>query len=288
MCLGDEFVSPFTDVTVLVIMRDHEAFVADCFNSIFRELGGAAKIICVDVGSTDETVLNAIEVGRQFDSSPVICRIDRSTTPLDAISVASEFIRTYFVSVISADDAFGKNYGLGVLQVVSEERKATVTCFDLEITDDALSRTGDIRSPSWTGNPEKDMACLFKTNPGTAPGMLLPWECVVASTHWRTRPKTLIEDYWLWWALKDHVSFHASPIGSVMYRRHAAAISNQSMNHLYAYSLGYCTGIARANSRTLTQWLWSIFLAARWARRVPFSRLRDFANGRKNAKLDWS
>ena len=74
------------------------------------------------------------------------------------------------------------------------------------MTDQNLIPFGE-KKPRWRDTSEKNRNLLSYSNPGTAPGAVIPWQTLIKLDAWRNPPDILIEDYWIWWQLIDFVPF---------------------------------------------------------------------------------
>lgn len=265
-------------VTLLVISRDHSEFVTDLVESIEREFPISIPLVWVDVGSVDGT-LHSARTAAHFSGRPIsFLTINRDSVSLDALAAATGLITTDYVSVISADDAFGLGYARALSNILNCLTSPCVVNFDLTITNSQLIKVGS-RTPNWTSSATRNRKALLRGNPGTAPGCVLPWRLLVSLPAWSDRPNSLIEDYWLWWMLIGKADFLVPNTGSVLYRQHPANLSKRRHSSSYIASLGYSVGLANSKVTNLVDRINVSFLLLRWIRHVPLRLLPDFLRG---------
>lgn len=271
-------------VTAIVVMRDHARFLDDCLTSIKREFGCGLPVILVDTGSSDQSVSVALEVSRREKMNVHLLQCERGHTTLDAIRLAGDFIETDYIFGLSADDALGTGYRVGVESAIALGI-SSVTFFNLTVTDNELNPLRP-RSPRWSSSRAENRRKLLRGNPGTAPGALLPWSAVSGRDLVAKAPKILIEDYWLWWMLVERVDFRVSTQGEVLYRQHSGNLTAMHTDAAYARSLGYCVGLARTKARSPREVAWTYALEIRWRRRIRVSCWGHFSRGIREAEAN--
>lgn len=270
------------DFTVLILSRNHEQFMSDCLNSVNRELWDA-KILCVDIGSQDNSYGQGEKIAKEFGLNSRHVQLSKDTKTLTALKKLESYIDTKYVILLSADDAFGYNYRIALNNVRKSNPHESVINFTSTLTDQNLIPLGS-RKPYWRDNPEKNRTLLTFSNPGTAPGSVIPWFTLTKQIAWKNPPDILIEDYWIWWQLIDVVPFVNCLESSALYRQHQHNISKASKNEDYAYCLGYATAIPNIKAKNTYNKLLSVTLIFRWIRHLNFLVWKNFAHGYFDAK----
>jgi glycosyltransferase involved in cell wall biosynthesis len=270
-----------SDFSIVLLSKNHEAFISDCLKSIYRELH-EVRVICVDVGSRDDTFLKGKSVAHDLNLDSEHIQFDDSTKTLLALKKIEKKVKTKFAILISADDAFGIQYREALLGVFKNENRQVVVNFKSLISDRQLNPSGT-RKPSWGDNHQKNRKKLLYSNPGTAPGAVIPWQLLTEQEAWKHPPDILIEDYWIWWHLIDHVPFINCSESFVFYRQHGKNLSKQSKNKDYAYSLGYVSALPYIKSNYVMNRLLSLTLIPRWMRHLHITVWKNFLSGYMSA-----
>jgi hypothetical protein len=135
------------------------------------------------------------------------------------------------------------------------------------------------KSPKWADKIQKNKRLLSYSNPGTAPGAVIPWEILIKSPSWKQPPNIVIEDYWLWWQLIDQVPFINCKDAYVLYRQHRNNVTKNTKNKDYAYSLGYVSALPNIKAINILNTFLSFFLIPRWIRHLNVSVWKDYAAG---------
>lgn len=266
------------DVTVVVFSRDHVKFVDECFKSIEREFKGKVKLINVDVGSLDGTPSRIINIGKELGLSLSQIIRPRSLKTLQVLKSLDNDIQTRFIVLISADDVFGEDYGKSLRGALAYMETESVLNFRLIETDVNLEPIKS-RNPKWQTSYRKNQRMLSYKNPGTTPGSLIPYEKLKTLKDWKTVPSILIEDYWLWWTLIEHVPFVNVIEGTVYYRRHEESISASVTDPEYAFSLGYVTALPQRTKNSIFNKMISTSLILRWGRHLKSTTWISFLSG---------
>jgi len=274
------------EITVVVFSRNHEKFIAECLNSIHRELPDF-KIVCVDTSLTDECHEFSKSIAKDFKLNSMHIKLDVNTKTLSALKIIEKQISTNYIILLSADDAFGQNYRSALINLFKKNPEGTVFNFTSVITDRNLKPIYS-RKPQWSEQIIRNRRKLSYSNPGTAPGAVIPWTKLINCPTWRKPPDIIIEDYWIWWQLIDLVPFANCKESSVLYRQHKENISKASKNIDYAYSLGYVTAIPNIKANSIFHKLISVTLIFRWIRHLNITVWHKFIGGyfvaKRNAK----
>jgi hypothetical protein len=270
------------DFTVVVLSRNHERFMFDCLNSINRELSDA-KVICADIGSQDNSYGLGEKIAKECGLNARHIQLSEDTKTLTALKKLESYLDTKYVILISADDALGENYRIALNNVRKSNPHESVINFTSTLTDENLRPLGS-RTPSWRESPEKNRNLLSFSNPGTAPGSVIPWYTLTKQIAWKNPPDILIEDYWIWWQLIGLVPFLNCYESSGLYRQHGHNISNASKNKNYAYSLGYVTAIPNIRASNSFNKLRSLLLIVRWIRHLSLIVWPNFVKGYFDSK----
>lgn len=271
------------DVTILLLSRNHEKFIGDCIDSINREFGNEIQLLNLDIGSIDETLRISKSLCNKFGINAVHLKLDKDTKTLTALKNLEEYVSTTYVILISADDALGENYSQALNKLFSYITEYTVINFPSIVTDQNLQPLYS-RVPKWSRNAKSNKKLLSYSNPGTAPGAVIPWRILVETQSWKQSPDIIIEDYWLWWQFIDIAPFITSQESNVLYRQHQNNISNESRNVDYAYSLGYVSALPWNKSNISTNRLLSLLLIPRWLRHLNISVWKNYFAGYQDSK----
>jgi glycosyltransferase involved in cell wall biosynthesis len=265
-------------LTIVVITRDHNAFIKECLTSIKSEFDLKTPIFIVDVGSIDGTILILEDFKHVSERDCQILRIDRTKTPLGALRALTDFIYTDFVAVISGDDFFLPGYGAAVLTLVENNPPNFVANFSQLIVDENSIQIGR-REPKWSSNAKADRRKLLYSNPGTTAGCLLPWVVVKEVLLKESHFDTMIEDYFISTKLIHKLPFKSELQDLVAYRVHENNLTKQRMSKKYAKSIGICISLSWNSAESVFEKLISLSLIARWGRHVHFSRIPQLLAG---------
>jgi glycosyltransferase involved in cell wall biosynthesis len=270
------------DCTIIVLSKNHESYLLDCLTSINRELSDV-KILCADIGSIDESFKTNKKICMNLGLKSTHVQLGANTRTLTALKSLEKFVSTNYVILLSADDAFGIGYREALVKLLKTSTEYSVINFPLLLTDENLKPL-HLRVPRWTGRVQENRRRLSYSNPGTAPGAVIPWKILINSDSWKQPPNIVIEDYWIWWQLISLVPFITAQESHVLYRQHQSNISNASKNKDYAYSLGYVSAIPSKNSNKLKNQLLSLTLIPRWIRHLHITVWVNFFSGYREAK----
>ena len=265
------------DFTIVVLSRNHERFIFDCLNSINRELSDA-KVICADIGSQDNSYGLGEKIAKECGLSSRHIQLSEDTKTLTALKKLESYIDTKYMILLSADDALGENYRIALNNVCKSNPHESVINFTSTLADQNLRPLGS-RKPSWRDTPERNRTLLTFSNPGTAPGSVIPWYTLTKQIAWNNPPDILIEDYWIWWQLINLVPFVNSEESYVLYRQHENNVSKSTKNKSYSTSLGYVTALPNINAQNFLNKFFSFLLVVRWIRHLNVIVWKDFFTG---------
>ena len=264
-------------ITLVVLSRNHEKFILDCLKSVSRELS-EIKILIADIGSNDNSFILSKEISKELKLNTIHIQLSENTRTLIALKSLESCIKTKYIILLSADDALGGDYANALVQIMKTNPEDKVINFTSILTDQNLKPL-HLKYPKWSDRSQKNRKLLSYSNPGTAPGALIPWEILINSPKWKQPPNIIIEDYWLWWQLVDHVPFIVSQESNVLYRQHEKNISKASKNTDYAYSLGYVSAIPQIKATNIWLKLLSILIIPRWIRHLNLLVWKEYISG---------
>jgi hypothetical protein len=269
--------SEIKDCTVVVLMRNHEEYIFDCLHSIQQELLDL-RVLCVDIASSDESFEKSKKLSMELKLKSTHVQFSRETKTLSTLKNLEQYISTKYIILISGDDAFGPNYGNALITLFKVNPGNSVFNFDSIITDQNLNPMSS-RKPRWGKGIRHNKRKLSFSNPGTAPGAVIPWQLLTEQEAWKHPPDILIEDYWIWWQLVDIVPFLNCYESGALYRQHQNNISKASKNEDYAYSLGYVTAIPGIEAKNIYNRFLSAILIFRWIRHLNYLVWKNFVSG---------
>ena len=158
-------------LTVVLVLRDHEALVERSLASIERELIDCPLII-VNVGSVDRSVEVASAWMNARGRSATVVDLPRRGSTIDALRVAVSSAKTDYICGMSADDYLGEGYGADARSLLAGALDF-FACFRLTVVDIGGNYI-ESRRPRWSDSGAQNRMALLRGNPGTAPGALLP------------------------------------------------------------------------------------------------------------------
>lgn len=260
---------PKYSLTILVLMRNHEKYVRDCAESIQREFPSEEiGIVVVDAGSSDRSVDKFVDCFINTNKQIEIERRSNESFTLENFIIGVKRISSSHFILLSSDDVFGRNYGKVIEEVLHRDKKhKTLYNVNLEICDESLNLIG-FRKSRWSKQIARNRINLSIGNPGNAAGAIFPTSITNKKISEKVIPKTLIEDYWLWWALLEDVNFQNIDNAKVLYRRHPGNVTNMRESKRYARSLGSSAAIPLTNSNPLIFKFISLFLVVKWMRHI--------------------
>lgn len=266
------------DLTVLVLSRDHGAFVSDCLQSIFSEFGGDMPVVLVDVGSKDDTMEVAKSEGNPLFANFKLLSVNRSLNSIGAMKVGLEYVQTNYILLISADDSLDDGYAKSVLRIFTEFDQPIVINSLLKVTNRKLEFLST-RKPKWTSDPRADFYRLLASNPGTAPGAVIPVFILQNQPLWKNAPDVIAEDLLIWWCLVDEVQFVSNLDGAVLYRQHGGNASGQNNSVQFAFTLGVAVKLSMSRAGNLREYSQVVKLLLRSVRHLRISRINSFIRG---------
>jgi glycosyltransferase involved in cell wall biosynthesis len=275
-------VTTLKDCTIIVLSKNHEKFISDCLTSIHRELYDV-KILCADIGSIDDSFNLGQKICKNLEMQSTHIKLHPKTKTLTALKSLEKYVSTNYVILLSADDAFGTKYREALIKLLKDNSKYCVINFPLLYTDENLKPL-HLKIPKWTGSFKENRKRLSYSNPGTAPGAVIPWRILINSDSWKQPPNIVIEDYWIWWQLITLVPFVSSQESHVLYRQHPHNISRASKNIDYAYSLGYVSALPNDKTNSFQNRLLSFGLIPRWLRHLNITVWRSYLSGYQEYK----
>jgi hypothetical protein len=197
---------------------------------------------------------------------------------LSVLKSLENSINSQFIVLLSSDDLFAPGYGNALLSILGELKEDAVINFSL-IETNSLLEPVRLHKPRWTNTVNRNKRILSIMNPGTAAGSVVPFKKLKTLEIWKSVPPILIEDYWLWWALVEHVPFVNVCNANAIYRKHGSNISGANRNREYAYSLGFAAGLPRFMNNSQLNRALSLMLIPRWARHLAAPTWSEFLRG---------
>ena len=125
------------DCTIIVLSKNHEKFISECLNSIYRELYDV-KILCADIGSIDESFKTNKKICMNLGLKSTHVQLDANNRTLTALKSLEKFVSTNYVILLSADDAFGIGYREALVKLLKTSTEYSVINFPLLLTDENL------------------------------------------------------------------------------------------------------------------------------------------------------
>jgi glycosyltransferase involved in cell wall biosynthesis len=268
--------------TIVILTRNHEDFIQDCLQSVFRELS-EANVLFADIGSVDKSFTQGKEIAKKLNLKSTHIQFNENTRTLTVLKALEGYIDSKYIILLSADDALGENYRNSLLQIFEKSPEYKVINFISLLTDQDLNPLY-FKHPKWTYKITENKRSLSYSNPGTAPGAVIPWEILIKTPTWKQPPDIIIEDYWIWWQLIEQVPFVICDDAYVLYRQHQNNISKNTKDPAYAYSLGYVTALPNIKATNIFHTILSCFLIVRWVRHLSVLVWKEFYIGYKFAK----
>ena len=266
-----------SDCTIVILAKNHEQYLSDCLGSFHRELPGA-KVLCADIGSRDKSFEKGKEIANTLKMESTHVQLSEDTKTLTSLKKLEAYIDTKYVVLLSADDALGESYGDALRDILNKVPRYSVINFISVVSDQNLNPMYSKYS-RWTNVTKKNIRRLSYSNPGNAPGAVIPWRILVKNPDWKQPPNIVIEDYWLWWQLIDQVPFINCKESHVLYRQHENNVTKNTKNKDYAYSLGYVSALPNIKAINILNTFLSFFLIPRWIRHLNVSVWKDYATG---------
>lgn len=116
-------------VTVLMAVFNAEKFLRDSISSLLQQTNNNWKLICIDDGSTD----NSLKIIQEYCSKDerITYIKQKNAGPAVARARAIELVNTEYVSILDSDDAYSPNY-IELMLNRAEETKADIIVPDVE------------------------------------------------------------------------------------------------------------------------------------------------------------
>ena len=273
----DSIFTELDQFTIVILSRNHEGYILDCLQSVCRELP-EAKILWADTGSSDNSFKKSKDISKELELNTIHVQFWEDTRTLRVLKGLEKYINTKYIILLSADDALGENYRNALSNIIRVNSREQVINFISMVSDQDLNPLFP-KSPKWANKIQKNKRLLSYSNPGTAPGAVIPWEILIKSPSWKQPPNIVIEDYWLWWQLIDQVPFINCKDAYVLYRQHRNNVTKNTKNKDYAYSLGYVSALPNIKAINILNTFLSFFLIPRWIRHLNVSVWKDYAAG---------
>ena len=273
----DSIFTELDQFTIVILSRNHEGYILDCLQSVYRELS-EAKILWADIGSSDNSFKKSKDISKELELNTIHVQFWEDTRTLRVLKGLEKYINTKYIILLSADDALGENYRKALSNITRINSREQVINFISIVSDQELNPLFP-KYPKWTDKIQKNKKLLSYSNPGTAPGAVIPWEILIKSPSWKQPPNIVIEDYWLWWQLIDQVPFINCKDTHVLYRQHRNNVTKNTKNKNYAYSLGYVSALPNIKAINILNTFLSFFLIPRWIRHLNVSVWKDYATG---------
>jgi len=275
--------------TMVVLTRNHGDFINDCLSSLDLSLNDKIEILVVDIGSSDNTqkLVSEFALSRKR-SIHLLAITDPPFTSVNALQVATRELTTDFFGIISGDDTVSRTYGSEVEHNIEQFGKDSVLNFVLSVTDESLSHLR-FSKPRWTKVKPYNSALLYFENPGKSPGAVLPVRVLLKSKFMSIDPQCLIEDYPLWLCLNELVAFRKIGSGEVLYRQHSNSLSKSRLSIEFAWSIGYCLGLAESSTQSIIKRMLLRLGKGRWMKQVDPSMRHVVLEGvAAGIRFDWT
>lgn len=221
----------------LLLSRNHAPWIRSALESVTQELSGV-PIVLVDVGSTDSTLLEALEFSHGIKASMEVVEFDGPT--VSSLGRGIQELDTDFVAFLSADDRLLPGYGSRVRSWLSEPHRGTGLNFALQL-EDTLGNLLGLRRPQWTNSRVANQQMLSLKNLGTAPGAIFDRRILNQSSYVKKHGHCLVEDHLLWFELLSYGNIDKVSEPLVAYRRHKESLS-ASLSEQFIEAVGYSFG----------------------------------------------
>jgi glycosyltransferase involved in cell wall biosynthesis len=264
------------NLTVLLVSLNHEAFIGQAMRSIASAFDGSVPLVHVDAGSTDGTV--AVSRRAESEIANPVRRVTGHFATMESLLAADSEIETEYVCLLSADDFLHRDYGRSVSRILAGVKQPTCLNFRLQVCD-VDGRPRGVTAPRWSGSDWVNRRMLCYTNPGRAPGSVVPWGVLRENGVMERHRETIVEDYVLWVELSRLAHLRAVPESLVFYRQHGNTTTSRAPDKRVAWSMGYGAGVARAEIVTAIDFPSHRRLLRQWRERIPLSLHADFDAG---------
>lgn len=275
-------------LSIIVVTRDHSDYILQCLASIENEFGKGQSLFIVDVGSHDDSMSKILSFLENTLLDVRLITLGREITPLGAIKSLISLIETEFVSIISGDDYFLEGYASTARSLISGLEPTFAIHFSHKIVDANCNYLGR-RTPKWSSSFRNNRLRLLYSNPGTAPGCILPWQILVTRCLKNDEFDTLIEDYYFTCKLISQVSFLSQGGDLVAYRRHKKSLSSRTDDYNYIFSLGICIRESWKIATNIFEKGLSLTLFIRWGRHISLKNfpilIKGFTHSEQNGGM---
>ena len=275
--------------TMVVLTRNHSDFISDCLSSLDLSLDDRIEILVVDIGSSDNTqeLVSKFAIGRKR-SIQQLAITNPPFTSVNALQIAAHKLTTDFFGIISGDDTVSRNYGRAVGHNTAQFGKKSVLNFVLSVSDESLNHLR-FSKPRWTRLKPFNSALLYFENLGKSPGTVIPVQVLLQSKFMELNPRCLIEDYPLWLCLNELVAFRNIRGGEVLYRQHSNSLSRSRLSNEFAWSIGYCLGLAESSTKSIIKQTLLKLGKSRWIKQVDPSMHHVVLEGvAMGLQFDWT
>jgi glycosyltransferase involved in cell wall biosynthesis len=277
------------EFTMIVLTRNHGEFINDCLSSLDLSLDDKIEIFVIDIGSSDNTqeLVSKFALSRKR-SIQLLAITNPPFTSVNALQIATRKLTTDFFGIISGDDTVSRTYGSEVEHSTEQFGKDSVLNFVLSVTDKSLSHWR-FSKPRWTKIDPYNSALLYFENPGKSPGAVIPVRVLLNSKFMNIDPRCLIEDYPLWLCLNELVAFRKIGNGEVSYRQHSNSLSKSRLSSEFAWSIGYCLGLAESSTQSIIKRMLLRLGKSRWMKQVDPSMRHVVLEGvATGLQFDWT
>lgn len=252
-------------VTVVLISLNHELFVREAITSIHTAFDGRVPVVHIDSGSKDQTLNLAQQT--LDDLSMRVDSVAGKFTTMQALNVADALVSTPWACLLSADDSFSTSFGETIQQNLIDAPLNLALNSDLTVIDASGRQVGQSHS-KWTRSDFLNRRLMSLTNPGRAPGCVIPWRWLRSRDFFERHLKSSVEDYLLWAEVARFGCIRRDMNLRVNYRLHGANSGSRFKDPKFAWSLGYAGGYARqtivsfmdlpAHRRLMNKWRMSV------------------------------
>jgi len=265
-----------TGLTIVLLSLNHARFIRDSLGSIAAAFPKKPTIVHIDAGSTDGTPDSARAIAKDLQLD-LIQSAGRWTT-MQSLGAANRVVKTPWAVLLSADDYLHPTYGSEALNVLARAKPTMAFNADLQVVDKSGTAIGRSFS-KWTSSNWLNRRLLCASNPGRAPGTILPWEFLRKQGFFQLHQHSTIEDYLLWTELVRYGQIRRARNLTASYRIHSSNASGEDSSLDYAASLGYAGGWARQTVVQSIDLPAHIRLMRKWLRSLPEDQHKAFAEG---------
>lgn len=231
-----------TLLTVVIISLNHELFIREVITSVYRAFDSGVPVVHIDSGSKDQTR----KLARQTldDLNMRVDSVAGQFTTMQALNAADSFVSTPWACLLSADDSFSPSFGETIQRILLDAPPNLALNADLAVIDASGRQVGQSHS-KWTRSDSLNRRLMSLTNPGRAPGCVIPWRWLRSRRFFERHLQSSVEDYLLWTEIAKFGCIRRDRNLRVNYRLHGANSGNRVTDPKFAWSLGYAGGYAR-------------------------------------------